>query len=288
MLPGESAYDHSLGVLVDLPGGVFPMGDESPWSYAGDGEGPVRQVSVDPFSLEVCAVTNAAFAAFVAATGHRTDAERSGWSFVFAGHLPDDHPPTRAVAQAPWWRQVMGADWAHPFGPHSDLTDLTDHPVVHVSQHDAMAYAAWCGRRLPTEAEWEFAARAGSTSVWPWGDELEAGGIHHANVFQGNFPGADLAEDGWAGTCPVDAFEPNAWGLANMIGNVWEWTADCFAPGGACCTGGGDDPSANVVLKGGSYLCHHSYCHRYRPGARTGSAPDSTSGNTGFRCARDR
>lgn len=265
------------------------MGDVSRWSYPADGEGPLRPVTVGAFAIEAWAVTNAAFGAFVAASGHRTDAERSGWSFVFAGHLPDDHPPTRAVVAAPWWRQVPGADWAHPFGPHSDLRGLADHPVVHVSQRDAEAYATWCGRRLPTEAEWEFAARAGTTSVWPWGEELEPGGVHRANVFQGVFPDHDTGADGWAGTCPVDAYEPNAWGLWNMVGNVWEWTADRFGVPGGCCAGGGsDDESTGVVLKGGSYLCHHSYCHRYRPGARTGSSPDSTSGNTGFRCVADR
>jgi formylglycine-generating enzyme len=269
-----------LGDLVSVAGGTFLMGDDSEWAYPADGEGPVRSVSVTPFALESCAVTNAAFARFVGATNHITTAERIGWSFVFAGLLPDDFADTRAVVGAEWWRQVFGATWRHPEGPHSDLADREDHPVVHVSWDDAEAYAAWAGRRLPTEAEWEYAARAGTTSTWPWGDELEAGGRHHANVFQGEFPQRNTAEDGWVGTCPATAFEPNAFGMSNMIGNVWEWTADRFVSPA-------DASGDRRVVKGGSYLCHASYCRRFRPGARTGSTADSTSGNTGFRCASD-
>jgi formylglycine-generating enzyme len=270
----------AFGDLVELAGGRFAMGDESAWAYPADGEGPVREEHVSPFALERHAVTTTAFAGFVEATGHVTEAERVGWSFVFAGHLPDDFPDTRGVVGAEWWRQVFGASWRHPEGPHSDLEGRADHPVVHVSWDDAMAYARWAGRRLPTEAEWEYAARAGSAQVWPWGDELEAGGRHRANVFQGVFPTSDSAEDGWSGTCPVDAFEPNAYGLWNLIGNVWEWTADAFVSPA-------DPAGARRVIKGGSFLCHASYCRRYRPGARTGSSPDSSTSNTGFRCAAD-
>jgi formylglycine-generating enzyme len=279
VVPAASAKG-SPGPLVTLPGGTFAMGDGSDWAYPADGEGPVRPVQVSPFALEAHAVTTDAFGHFVEATGHRTTAERIGWSFVFAGLLPDEFPDTRGVVEAPWWRQVFGATWRHPEGPGSDLDGRGDHPVVHVSFDDAAAYAAWAGRRLPTEAEWEYAARAGTTSVWPWGDELEAGGQHHANVFQGEFPRHNTAEDGWVGTSPVDAFAPNAFGLWNLVGNVWEWTSDAFvAP---------SDPSGTRrVVKGGSYLCHASYCRRFRPGARTGSTADSTSGNTGFRCASD-
>jgi formylglycine-generating enzyme len=266
------------GTMVALPGGTFAMGDDSEWAYPADGEGPVRQVAVDAFAIERHAVTNTAFSQFVDATGHLTEAERVGWSFVFAGVLPDDFPDTRGVVGAEWWRQVFGATWQHPSGPQSDLEGLMDHPVVHVTWDDANAYASWAGRRLPTEAEWEYAARAGSSSIWPWGDELEAGGRHHANVFQGVFPAQDTADDGWAGTCPVDAFAPNAFGLSNMVGNVWEWTADRFVSPA-------DQRGDRRVVKGGSYLCHASYCRRFRPGARTGSTPDSSTGNTGFRCA---
>ena len=266
--------------MVDLPGGEFTMGDDSAWSYPADGEGPVRSVTVARFSIGACAVSNVEFAAFVDATGHVTDAERFGWSFVFAGLLPDEFVDTRGVASAQWWRQVHGAVWNHPTGPDSTLAGLWDHPVVHVSHDDASAYASWAGYRLPTEAEWEYAARADTTTVWSWGDDLEPDGRHMANVFQGTFPTHDTAADGWAGTCPVDAFEPNGFGMFNMVGNVWEWTSDHFVSPA--------DPSGDRwVIKGGSYLCHASYCRRYRPGARTGSTADSSTGNTGFRCVKD-
>ncbi len=197
------------------------------WSYPGDGEGPVHDVELASFRIDRYAVTNRDFAAFVGATGWRTDAERFGWSFVFGGLLPDEFPPTRGVEGAPWWRQVMGADWRHPEGPQSDITGRHDHPVVHVSWDDAQAYCAWSGTRLPTEAEWEVAARGGlAGQPFPWGDELEPGGVHRMNVFQGEFPGGDTGADGFVGTAPVDAFEPNGYGLHNMTGNVWEWCAD--------------------------------------------------------------
>jgi formylglycine-generating enzyme len=265
--------------LTRLDGGVFAMGDDGPWSYLDDGEQPVRSVQVAPFAMAPHAVSNADFAAFVDETGYVTDADHHGWSFVFAGFLPDDHPPTRAVGAAPWWRQVEGASWRRPFGPDSDLGGRWDHPVVHVSHRDAEAWCSWAGLRLPTEAEWEYAARAGTSSTWPWGEDLVPGGVHHANVFQGEFPVDDTAEDGWAGTCPVDAYTPNAFGMWNMVGNVWEWTA------------GADDREVfspdRRVIKGGSYLCHGSYCRRFRPGARSSSTPDSSTGNTGFRAAGD-
>jgi formylglycine-generating enzyme required for sulfatase activity len=253
------------------------MGEAGPWAYPGDGEEP-RTAAVAPFAIAATTVSNDEFAAFVAATGYVTEAERFGWSFVFGGLLPDDFPDTRGVAAAPWWRQVYGASWRHPEGPQSAVADRGDHPVVQVSFHDAAAYAAWVGARLPTEAEWEFAARAGSTATFPWGDELEPGGEHRMNVFQGDFPADNSAADGWVGTCPVDAFPPNAYGLYNVTGNVWEWTSDRFATGAA----GAD----SLVLKGGSYLCHASYCRRYRPAARMANTPDSSAGNIGFRLAR--
>ncbi|MCW2544253.1 MAG: hypothetical protein JWM40_1805 [Frankiales bacterium] len=242
------------------------MGEESDWSYPADGEGPVRPVSVEPFALDSTSVTNDRFAAFVDATGYVTDAERLGWSFVFAGLLPDDFPDTRGVAAAPWWRQVEGASWRTPEGPHSDVGQRSDHPVVQVSARDAAAFAAWAGKRLPTEAEWEYACRAGSSATFPWGDELEPDGTPQANVWQGAFPTSPTT-----GTCAVDAFSPNAFGLFNMIGNVWEWT--------------GDSEGGEQLLKGGSYLCHASYCRRYRPAARSRAGADSSMGNTGFRCA---
>ena len=268
--------------MVEVPGGTFTMGERTDLAYPGDGDAPV-EVTVAAFAIEATAVTNGRFATFVEATGYVTDAERHGWSFVFGGLLPDDFPDTRGVVGAEWWRQVFGADWRHPEGPHSTVDDRAHHPVVHVSWNDAAAYTAWCDHRLPTEAEWERAARAGTDTVWPWGDELEPGGVHRMNVWQGSFPDRDTGADGWRGTCPVDAYEPNAWGLHNMVGNVWEWTSDRFSDRLRSAPPGDD----RLVTKGGSYLCHGSYCRRYRPSGRIASTADSSAGNLGFRSATD-
>jgi sulfatase modifying factor 1 len=278
--------------MVKLDGGEFLMGSTHPLAYPDDGEGPVRRVRVDPFEAEPRAVTNADFVRFVDGTGHVTDAERYGWSFVFAGLLPDDFPPTRGVAAAPWWRQVEGADWRRPEGPGSDLEERLDHPVVHVSWNDAVAYCEWAGARLPTEAEWEYAARGGLEGmVFPWGDELEPGGEHRMNVWQGDFPRNNTCADGFLGTCPVDAFAPNRYGLHNVTGNVWEWCADWFSPDfhtrDKRTNPQGPLRGTSRSTRGGSYLCHESYCRRYRVAARNSMEPDSTTGNTGFRCVRD-
>jgi formylglycine-generating enzyme required for sulfatase activity len=267
------------GGWCELPGGAFLMGcDDAP--YPADGEGPVREVTLAPFGLAATAVTTAEFAAFAEATGHRTDAERFGWSFVFGGFLPRDFPPTRAAAAAPWWRQVYGADWRRPEGPGSGTEGREDHPVVHVSYNDALAYCTWAGARLPAEAEWEYGARGGLSGMpYPWGAERDPDGTHRMNIWRGRFPDRNTAADGYAGTCPVDAFPANGYGLFNMTGNVWEWCADPFT------TGPGPGPDSRA-LRGGSYLCHESYCMRYRTSARMGNSPDSSSGNTGFRLAR--
>jgi formylglycine-generating enzyme required for sulfatase activity len=267
------------------------MGCSDESSYPGDGEGPVHEVTLSPSAIAPHTVTNDEFDAFVTATGHQTDAELFGWSFVFAGLLPPDFPDTRAVADSPWWRQVFGAAWRSPEGPGSHLGGRGDHPVVHVSWHDAMAYCAWSGTRLPTEAEWEFAARGGSEGKqFPWGDELEPSGRHRMNVFQGTFPAENTAADGYEGTAPVDAFEPNGYGLFNMTGNVWEWCADWFSPAYYSHSPRRDPtgpPSGqHRVMRGGSYLCHDSYCRRYRVSARSSNSPDSSTGNLGFRVAR--
>ena len=281
----------ALGMLL-LPGGEFLMGTDDARGYPADGEGPVHRVSLRPFWIDPFAVTNARFGEFVEATGHVTEAERFGWSFVFAGLLPDDFPETRGVATAPWWRQVEGVDWRHPEGPQSDLTGRAGHPVVHVSWRDALAYCAWAGLRLPTEAEWEYAARGGlEQKVYPWGDELTPGGVHRCNVWQGEFPRRNACEDGYYGTAPVDAFEANGFGLYNMAGNAWEWCGDWFSPtyyrGSPPDGPAGPSEGTHRVIRGGSYLCHESYCFRYRVAARSASTPDSSTGNTGFRAARD-
>ena len=282
------------GDLVTLAAGEFAMGSEDPGAYAEDGEGPVRPVRLSPFQLDRHAVSNERFARFVAATGYTTEAETFGSAFVFGGLLPDDFPPTRAVVDAPWWREVEGADWAHPEGPKSGWDDRADHPVVQVSWHDALAFCGWAGLRLPTEAEWEYAARGGlEQQRFPWGNALTPGGEHRMNVFQGRFPADNTVRDGYAGTAPVGAFPPNGFGLHNMTGNVWEWTADRWST-----TWHRDQPSPVTnpagppegnrrVLRGGSYLCHASYCWRYRTSARMGSEPETPTGNVGFRCASD-
>lgn len=265
--------------LVRLAGGRVLVGSDD----AGHPEEwPVREIELEPFWIARCAVTNADFAAFVAATGHRSEAQRWGWSFVFAGLLPEDFPPTTGVVAAPWWRQVYGADWAHPEGAQSGVSDRADHPVVHVSRHDAEAYAAWWGGRLPREDEWEVAARGGLVGApFPWGERLEPGGEHRMNVWQGTFPSDNTGADGWLGTCPVEDFPANDYGLHNVCGNVWEWCADPWSSA---------DPPGNElgVSRGGSYLCHASYCRRYRVSARQSHAADSTTGNLGFRIATPR
>lgn len=277
--------------MVLLDAGAFLMGTEDAIGYPDDGEGPVREITLDPFWIGEHAVTNAEFAPFVEESAYVTEAERFGWSFVFAGLLPDEFPDTRAVAHAPWWRQVHEADWRQPEGPHSSIDERLDHPVVHISHADALAYCAWAGSRLPTEAEWEYAARGGlEQRIFPWGDELEPGGEHRMNVWQGTFPSENTRADDHYGTAPVDAYSPNSYGLYNTTGNVWEWCADWFHADfhtrDTRTNPQGPPRGENRVTRGGSYLCHASYCRRYRVAARNGMTPDSSTGNTGFRCAR--
>jgi sulfatase modifying factor 1 len=270
----ESANDAATDGMVRL-GGSFLMGTEDPDGFPQDREGPIREVDLPPFWIDPVAVTNARFAEFVASTRYMTDADKAGWSFVFGAFLPEDFEPTRGIANAPWWRQVFGADWRHPEGPSTGIDERADHPVVHVSWNDAKAFAAWSGTRLPHEAEWEMAARGGLEQArYPWGDELEPGGGHAMNVWQGTFPSQNTADDGWLGTAPVDEYEPNGHGMMNMSGNVWEWCADRF-------------DRQTRAIRGGSYLCHASYCNRYRVAARSFNTPDSSTGNMGFRVARD-
>lgn len=259
---------------VAIPGGRFTMGSEDELAYPTDLEGPVREVDVASFSIGATAVTNAEFARFVEATDHVSTAEQFGDSFVFAGLLPalerDQHP----ASNPRWWRIVPGASWRHPEGPDSSIAERQDHPVVHVSHTDALAYARWAGGRLPIETEWEYASRGGlHQQPYPWGAQFEPAGVAAMNTWQGTFPDGPL---GHVGTVPADAFAPNGYGLHNTTGNVWEWTASRFAPW-----------DERPVLRGGSYLCHESYCRRYRTSARMANSPDSTTGHTGFRVAFD-
>jgi formylglycine-generating enzyme required for sulfatase activity len=276
---------------IRIPAGSFLMGDSSGDRNPRDGELPVHRVRVDAFEVDATTVTNADFARFVAATGYRTEAETYGYSAVF--HLAVDANAADDMGPAggtPWWSGVRGADWAHPGGRRSDLDGLADHPVVHVSWNDAQAYCAWAGRRLPTEQEWEYAARGGLDGArYPWGDEDVDDGGWRLNIWQGTFPRMNTAEDGWLTTAPVRAFAPNGYGLWQCVGNVWEWCADPFDADAYRRVVAGipprDDaaPDAARVLRGGSYLCHASYCNRYRNSARSANTPDSSMGNAGFR-----
>ncbi|KIL41323.1 hypothetical protein SD70_07660 [Gordoniibacillus kamchatkensis] len=277
--------------MIFLPGGEFLMGTDDQEGFPDDGEGPVRAVTIDPFYIDPCAVSNADFKQFVDATGYVTEAEKYGWSFVFHLFVPPDNAAkvTQVVQQTPWWWNVEGASWKHPEGPGTGIEERMDHPVVHVSWNDAAAYCAWAGKRLPTEAEWEYAARGGLVQKrYPWGDLLKPDGEHRCNIWQGKFPDKNNASDGYAGTAPVRAFPPNEFGLYNVSGNVWEWCSDWFSATyhvhGPRVNPQGPPEGQARVLRGGSYLCHKSYCNRYRVAARSRNTPDSSTGNIGFRC----
>ncbi|GGL15722.1 formylglycine-generating enzyme family protein [Mangrovihabitans endophyticus] len=270
-----------------MPAQTFRMGDPHGDDRFGDGETPVHDVALAAFDIDATTVTNRDFAAFIAGSGYRTEAEEYGFSAVF--HLAvaagaDD--VTGQAPGAPWWLGVRGADWAHPGGPRSDLDGLADHPVVHVTWNDAVAYCRWAGRALPSEAQWECAARGGlSGARYPWGDEL--GPDWFCNIWQGAFPRHNTRADGWLTTAPARSYRPNAYGLWQPVGNVWEWCADWWDPG-YYAVSPADDPRGPAsgeqrVLRGGSYLCHDSYCNRYRNAARSASTPDSSMGNAGFR-----
>lgn len=276
-----------------LHGGVFEMGDAFGEGYPSDGEVPVHEVDLPAFRIDRGPVTVRLFGQFVAATAYITDAERAGVSAVFSSAAlasPDDVERADGV---PWWLFVRGADWKHPYGPDPEglgpsHAEMAEHPVTHVSYRDALAYCAWAGRRLPTEAEWEFAARGGcGRARYAWGNELTPDGVHHCNIWQGEFPRLNTAADGWLATSPVGTFAPNGFGLVDVAGNVWEWCADWFgvayyaasprrAPRG---------PASGLtrVIRGGSYLCHASYCNRYRVAARSKNPPETSTGNLGFR-----
>lgn len=306
--------------MVLIPGGRSTIGSDDPISLAA--ERPAHAVEVDAFWMDATEVTNEAFAAFVTATGYVTTAERPpDWDLLktelppgtprpaddvlVPGSLLFRQPPSTAVAEeidpSTWWVWTPGASWRHPDGPGSSIEGRLSDPVVHVSWADASAYAAWAGKRLPTEAEWELAARGGSDSRYPWGTERMPQGIPMANVWQGRFPIESLGTDGYHDRAPVGRFAPNRYGLFDMIGNVWEWCADAFDPTmharlaarGEC----PHNPSGPMVphdakvgteraIRGGSYLCAENYCQNDRPSARRGLAWDTSMSHIGFRCAR--
>lgn len=281
--------------MIFIEGGGYQVGSEGPEIWAADGEAPVRKVSVSGFWVDEAAVTNAAFAGFVGATGFVTEAERFGWSFVHYSQIPKSRRgklADRRVAGLEWWYGVEGAWWREPLGDGRDFDQLQrgTHPAVHISWNDASAYAEWAGKRLPTDAEWEVAARGGlEGKLYPWGDDLQPGGKHRCNIWQGKFPTLDTGEDGYRGTAPARSFKPNGYGLFNMTGNVWEWVNDWFHPAyfqsAPPANPRGPQSGDRRIMRGGSYLCHASYCNRYRCSARTSNTPDTSSGHLGFRCA---
>jgi len=306
--------------MVWIPAGEFIMGTDDVRSFPN--ERPAHKVRVEGFWIDEHDVTNAEFAKFVEATAYLTTAERKpDWeelkkelppgtpkpddSVLVAGSLvftPTSQPVPLNDLSA-WWRWVPGASWRHPEGPGSGIGGRENHPVVQVSWDDAVAYAKWAGKRLPTEAEWEFAARGGLEGKrYSWGDEFRPGGKHMANTWQGLFPVTNTGEDGFVGTSPVKSFPPNGYGLYDMAGNVWQWCSDwyrvdaftelssqnvCRDTGGPSESWDPADPNApKRVVKGGSFLCNPSYCESYRPSARRGTPPDTGSSHTGFRCVR--
>lgn len=273
-------------------------------------EAPIHTATVGAFAVERHPVTNAQFAEFVRATGYVTVAEQPLDPAMYPGANPEDLVPGAMVFRPTagpvdlrdwrqWWDWAPQACWRRPFGVGSDLladsADRAEHPVVQVAYPDAAAYARWAGRRLPTEAEWEYAARAGATGTYSWGDEEKPGGQLMANTWQGRFPYRNDGALGWTGTSPVGAFPPNGFGLVDMIGNVWEWTTTQFTahhritqPPKACCMPTGPaDPTVSQTLKGGSHLCAPEYCHRYRPAARSPQSQDTATTHIGFRCVVD-
>lgn len=279
-----------------IPAGEFTMGSDD--AHAMSNERPAHRVRVNGFWMDEHPVTNAEFARFVEATGYATTAERAPNWDELKRQLPPGTPKPdasllvagSAVFTPPagpvplddvegWWRWMPGANWRHPEGPGSTVDDRASHPVVHVSWDDAIAYAKWAGKHLPTEAEWEFAARGGLEGKrFSWGDESMPAGRHMANTFQGDFPYRQTADDGFVRTSPVKSFPANGYGLYDMAGNVWQWTADSYHA-----TGADESPMPRRVIKGGSFLCHESYCESYRPSARRGTASDTGSSHVGFR-----
>jgi formylglycine-generating enzyme required for sulfatase activity len=291
--PGPTDIRHMLrSGFLEIPGGFFEMGTRNS-RYADDLDSPRRRVHVSSFLISPTTVTNDAFAIFVQDTGYRTVAERLGWSFVFHLLLENLDAHSETPPGLHWWRRVDGACWSYPEGPGSDLSHRRDHPVVHVCWYDAIAYCRWAGQRLPTEAEWEKAARGGlNRCKFPWGNTFLRDGAHGMNTFQGRFPDEDTGEDGYVGTAPAISFAPNEFGLYNMTGNVWEWVQDRFGPLPQGTHRPPRDPRGPAegyarVQRGGSFLCHVSYCDRYHVHSRTWNHPDSATSNIGFRTVCD-
>lgn len=276
---------------IPIPGGSGLVGTQQEYIQH-DGEAPLRKTNVKPFLMAPTAVTNAEFARFVDATNFVTEAEQFGWSFVFWSAVSKDIEMTQAAIETQWWRKVDGATWRDINGPGTEAEAWhPDHPAVHISWNDAEAYAKWVGGRLPTEAEWEHAARGGQGDVkFPWGDEEPNDtSTLPCNIWQGHFPNINSCADGYCETAPAKSFQANPFGLYNMVGNVWEWTAETYKI--RSLKKPVKEKLKNMrgykLLKGGSFLCHKSYCYRYRIAARSGNSPDSTTTHQGFRVVWD-
>lgn len=283
--------------MIYIPGGTYYIGTDSKEGFEYDFELPRTKVTIAPFMMDATAITNANFMDFVNATGYITDAERAGWSYVFHYFVQDKLSRIMSVNKTPWWLAITNAYWYQPEGPRSSIVDRMHHPVVHVSRNDAVAYCQWSGKRLPTEAEWEIAAQGGTNlERFYWGEQLVQDGQYFCNTWQGQFPNDNTLADGYAGTSPVKAYPPNPYGLYDMIGNVWEW---CVNPGRIAlqtfCFVNGQDfwrehqlyDDERYAIKGGSFLCHDSYCNRYRMCGRNSNTAMSGSQNMGFRCVKD-
>lgn len=298
-IPTSQAYQNPIQVNVSnktykhikVPGGQALVGTDKP-QILEDGEGPLKNKRIKAFKIGVTAVTNEDFLTFVEDTGYVTEAEIFGWSFVFWAQVPEDYDTNMGSRGAQWWRRVDGANWQDVNGPKtSNQFWHPSHPVVHVSWNDALAYAKWAGGRLATEFEWEHAARGGLGDVpYPWGQKDPDDEAHFpCNIWQGRFPDFNSSLDGWAATSPARSFAPNNYGLYNMVGNVWEWTADPFtiASNRKAARKKMETMRGFKLLKGGSFLCHQSYCYRYRIAARSGNSPESTTSHQGFRVVWD-
>ncbi|TRY67137.1 hypothetical protein TCAL_11441 [Tigriopus californicus] len=280
--------------MILVEGGTYTMGTDVP-IFVADGEAPARRVELPDFYMDMHEVSNAEFEVFVEDTEYKTEAESFGDSFAMDLFLSQATKSkiSQAVKDAPWWLPVKGANWRHPEGPDSNIENRMNHPVIHVSWNDAKAYCEWAGKRLPTEAEWEYACRAGKDDrLFPWGNKWNPGGKYYGNIWTGSFPNENTGEDGYRTTNPVTEFPPNAFELFNMVGNVWEWTSDWWtirhSPLVVHSNPQGPKNGKDKVKKGGSFMCHKDYCYRYRCAARSQNTPDSSAQNLGFRCAADK
>lgn len=284
--------------MLQVPEGLYEIGTNGTDGFLADREGPKISIDLPGYMMDETTVTNASFGEFVVATGYTTEAEHFGWSFVFHYFLDEaTKNRSRLVPNMSWWYAVEGADWRHPEGPLSSLKGRMDHPVVQVSRNDAVAYCQWAGKRLPTEAEWEVAAKGGTTrEKYPWGTELLEGSQYHCNIWQGSFPLTNELSDGYAGTAPAKHYDPNGYGIYQMIGNVWEWCsnparidlADFQTKSGKYFWQNFQTADDGLyAIRGGSFLCHQSYCKRYRIAARNGNSGMSAANNIGFRCIKD-